>query len=143
MSDTDTPMVDINIAAQDDEQTALSPSETVDLVDSAMDHIVEAVTSEEHHEDNIALLIGALTATVEALTGRLSTVESRLSTAETVDEVIMDTVDRMVDSVEEIGENVQEAVNVEDNEEEPIVEADIPPPTPRSKLSTFWFGGSK
>lgn len=93
-----------------------------EVIESLIDHVVDAIveTAEEtDHEDNVALIVGALVTGLNALTGRVDAIESRLTVEEELTEAIVDDV-------------------VEDETE--TIQPDVAPSTKRSRFSAFWFG---
>lgn len=142
MNEDDPPIVDepaVEIDVTVIEAPTAEPN-TVELINDAIDHIVEEVTSDEHHDDNLALLVGALTTTVGALVGRIDQMESRIETASVDASVALQVADSAVDIATDVVEEIRETVTEDVTEPEVIVEPDIAPPTRRQKLGKSWFG---
>lgn len=116
------------------DEPEVTTDDVVDLVDDAIDHVVEAITDEEHHDDNVALLVGTLVAGLEALTHRIEAVEGHVLQAQVTADVALDAVAEVADAAlteEEEAEIIDEPI---------IVVEDEPPATVRSRFNKFWFG---
>lgn len=132
-------MSEIVIVNEDPEpdEPVIEVSEAVDLIDSAIDHVSEAISdavgADEAHDDNMAFIAGVTLAAMDALTGRVDVLESR------VDGLTVAAVE-----TSEVVEVLVEAVAVEPVIEElPTPEPDEPPDTLRHKINRAWFKGAK
>jgi len=143
-------MSEIEIIIDTDETSEGTNTEeptTVELVNDAIDHIVDEVTSEANHGANVDMVVGMLVTGLEALTSKIDALESRLIGTETVAEIALDTADSAVAIVAEAAEDVAiETAEVVDDVAEEVAEelsepdSDEFPPRKRDRFSRWWFG---
>lgn len=123
------------IVISEEPETIDEPT-TADLVVDVIDRVVDAITEDDQHDDNIAFVAGVTVAMLDALTGRVETVESslayhndRIGFLEGHISQVATQVDELV--VDEMIEDVAEVVD--------IVEEDVLPPTGRSRFGSWFF----
>lgn len=118
-------------------EPVIEVSEAVELIDSAIDHVAEAVSEaasdDGAHDDNMAFIAGVTLAAMDALTGRVDMIEARL-------DGLAPAVAEVIEAVEVIEEVIAEEPVVE---EAPAPEPDEPPDTWRHKVNRAWFKGAK
>lgn len=118
------------------DEPSIPVDDAVDLIDSAIEHVADAIAADDaggQHDDNMAFIAGVTVAALDALTGRVEVLEQRVLVAEVAAE-----------HAEVLATDALEVAITDDGPpievEEPVVEADEPPDTWKSKMNRAWFG---
>lgn len=128
--------IEVTVSVEAEPGPEVTIEEVASLVDAAIDAVVEEVTAEEHHDDNVALLAGVTVAALDALTGRVDALEVRTMEAQVTADVALGAAAEVAAEVATEPEQVEVV-------EEPTIEPDEPPATRRNKFNQWFFGKKK
>lgn len=124
------------IGDSESDEPTIPVDDAVDLIDSAIEHVADAIAADDaggQHDDNMAFIAGVTVAALDALTGRVDDLELRVAVVESVATTAEATaVEALEVAVTDDGPPIEV--------EEPVVEADEPPDTWKSKMNRAWFG---
>lgn len=140
MSDIDDAVEEtVEDAVEDAVEEVVEEVETIaDAIIDVAERTAEAFTTDDQHSDNVALIVGALSATVEALKGEVAQLRSDVETTRSIAEMADNTaVDALVVAEEVRADEIIDEII--ETEPEPV-EEDQSPPTKRQRLSDWWFG---